>query len=127
MSNNINTILELRNYLENTPYDVTILYVSYTDVADNVALRTIVRLIYEKLRLNPLYQLTYEILFINSSEIRQLFLKEVTIKYPYLFSYKKIYRYTRDVWWRPCKTANPNGLIKNLKEFIITTLEVPEI
>ena len=118
------TLLDLKNYLENTPFDITIIYVSYTDVADNVSLRTTANLIYRRLRSNPLYTLTYELLLISTPEIKSFFLKNITTELPYLVSYKK--RFKRELWWLPCKEADPNGLIINLRRFIIESLEIPK-
>ena len=119
----IKTVFELRNYLENTKIDNTIIYLSYINTPDRPFIEVLFRDRHLRLGLaNRTYKLTYQYLFISSPEINTFFLEKITNKIPYMLSYKKRALGKLDEWWRPCNQLDPNGTFDELRIFIGSSL-----
>lgn len=113
---------QLHTYLLHTTYDITVILLAYSYTPKNVVIPNLLADQHNKLKDNTKYKLTYEYLIITSSEIYSFYLSNVTTHIPYLITYKKAYKY-RVPWWYPCKQADPNGPIDDLKRFILQTLK----
>jgi hypothetical protein len=117
----ITTVVQLKQYLENTTYDNTVIYLSYTATPDKPFIPSLFLFEYMKLKASdPTYNVTYEYLFINSAEINKFYLDKLTNKIPYMMTYKK--KYILNEWWMPCNRVDPNGTRPELRSFIASSL-----
>lgn len=117
----ITTVYQLKEYLENTTYDNTVIYLSYKATPDKPYLPALFLLEYMKLKAkDPTYNVTYEYLFINSTEINTFYLDRLTNKLPYMMTYKN--KFELSEWWIPCNRVDPNGTRTDLNSFIASSL-----
>jgi hypothetical protein len=117
----ITTVVQLKEYLENTSADNSVIYLSYTATPDKPYIQALFLIEYMKLKASdPTYNVKYEYLFINSPEINKFYLDRLTNKIPYMMTYKK--KYELNEWWIPCNRVDPNGTRTELRSFIAASL-----